>query len=64
MKNLQILNIVSYDGDVYYISGLLGRVNVTITKNNFEITTNPFKIKDIELSDWLLDKLFRKLNER
>lgn len=64
MKNLQICNIVSYDGDVYYVSELLGRCIVSVTKNNFEITTNPNNIKDIELSDWLLDKLFRKLNER
>lgn len=64
MKNLQICNIVSYDGDVYYVTELRGRIIVTINKKNFEISTNPFNIKDIELSDWLLDKLFRKLNER
>ena len=64
MKNLQICNIVSYDGDVYYVTELRGRIIVTITKKNFEISTNPNKINDIELSDWLLDKLFRKLNER
>lgn len=64
MKNLQISNIVSYDGDVYYVSELYGRSVVTITKNDFEITTDWDDIDDIELSDWLLGKLFLKLNER
>lgn len=64
MKNFQLQNLVSYDGDVYYVSELCGWSFVTIRNNGFEITTNCDKIEDIELSDWLLDKLFLKLNER
>ena len=66
MKNFQIYNIVIYDGDVYYVSEIHGKYFVTITKNSTNITTcvDLDKIKDIELSDWLFDKLFSKLNER